>query len=206
MLTLHEPKFENYDITTIRTSSESHLLWKDHFHKNPINLRIYAHFEADNEIDISGVEDKTTNIYKQNPLLNGYHIMSEIEDVLKSGYYESLSGYDNVDWFVIEVIKLENKMAFYFKNTKKDIIMTEKNEEDFRKKNICRICEKERICDKFGDHCHLTGKYGGPAHNTCYKNVTQKQSNLYHLYFTILLTKIKSYWILYLRQMKNIYR
>ena len=55
-----------------------------------------------------------------------------MEDVLKSGYYESPLGYDNVDWFVEEVIKLGNKMAFYFKNTKKDIIMTKENEEDFK--------------------------------------------------------------------------
>ena len=35
-----------------------------------------------------------------------------MNDVLKSGYYESPLGYDNVDWFDNEVIKLENKMAF----------------------------------------------------------------------------------------------
>ena len=60
-----------------------------------------------------------------------------MEDVLESGYYESPLGYDNVYWFVKEVIKLENKMAFYFKNTKKDIIMTKENEEDFKNNNIC---------------------------------------------------------------------
>ena len=32
-------------------------------------------------------------------------------------------------------------MAFYFK-TKKDINMTEKDEEDYRKNNFCRFCEK----------------------------------------------------------------
>ena len=49
-----------------------------------------------------------------------------MEDVLESGYDESPLGHHNVDWFVGEIIKLENKMAFYFKNTKKDIIMTKK--------------------------------------------------------------------------------
>ena len=33
---------------------------------------MYADFEADNEIDNSNAGDKTTNIYKQNPILNGY--------------------------------------------------------------------------------------------------------------------------------------
>ena len=49
-----------------------------------------------------------------------------MEDVLESDHYKSPLGYNNVDWFVKEVIKLENKMAFFFKNTKKDIIMEKK--------------------------------------------------------------------------------
>ena len=57
-----------------------------------------------------------------------------MEDVLGSGYYESPLGHDIVDWYVTQVIKLENKMAFYFKNTKKDIVMTEDDEEDYKKK------------------------------------------------------------------------
>ena len=68
-------------------------------------------------------------------------------------------------------------MAFYFKNTNKDIIMTDKDEEDYENNNICRFCEKEIITDKVRDHCHLTGNYRGPAHSICNINVTQKQSN-----------------------------
>ena len=177
MLMKHKPKCENNDITSNKTSNESHLYWKKHFHKNPLYFRIYADFEADNEKDDTIVGNKTTNIYKQNPVLNGYHIVSELEDVLKSDYYESLLGYDNVDWFVNEVIRLENKMAFYFKNTNKDIIMTDEDEEVYRNDNVCRFCEKEILSDKVRDHCHLTGKYRGPAHNKCNINVTQKQSN-----------------------------
>ena len=173
----HKEKCGDDNICTIRTSNESHLYWKKHFHKNPLYFRIYADFEADNEKDNSKIGNKTTNIYKQNPVLNGYRIISELEEVLESRYYESPLGYDNVDWFVKEVIKLENKMAFYFKNTKKDIIMEQEDEEDFKNNNICRFCEKEILSDKVRDHCHLTGKYRGPAHNTCNINVTQKQSN-----------------------------
>ena len=86
-----------------------------------------------------------------------------MEVVLKSGCHKSLLGFGNEDWFANEVIKLENKMAFYFKNTNKDIIMTEQDEEDFDNNNICRFCEKEIISDKVRDHCHLTGKYRGQS-------------------------------------------
>ena len=68
-------------------------------------------------------------------------------------------------------------MAFYFKNTNKDIIVTQEDEEDYSNSNICRLCEKIIECDKVRDHCHLTGKYRGPAHSKCNINVTQKQSN-----------------------------
>ena len=67
---------------------------------------------------------------KKNPLLNAYRIESELEDVLTSGYHKSPLGYDNVDFFLDEVIKLENRMGFYFKNTNKAIIMTDEDEED----------------------------------------------------------------------------
>ena len=96
---------------------------------------------------------------------------------MKTGYYRSNLGYDNVDWFVSEVKKLENKMTFYFKNTNKDINKVERDEEDCRNNNIRRFCENKIIENKVGDHCHLTGKYRGPAHSKYNVNVKQKQSN-----------------------------
>ena len=43
--------------------------------------------------------------------------MSELNDVLQSGYYESPLGYKSFDCFVDEVIKLEIEMNFFYKNT-----------------------------------------------------------------------------------------
>ena len=53
-------------------------------------------------------------------------MISQLEGVLKNDYFKSPLGYENVDWFVDEFIKLENKKKFYFKNTKKEIIMIKK--------------------------------------------------------------------------------
>ena len=118
-------------ICTIRTSSESHLCWEEHFHKKkPLYFRFIADFGADNEINGSSLGNKTTISYKQTPVLNGYYIISELEDVLESGYYESFLGYNNVDWYVKEVVKSEKwfsilktliKMSLWLKKVKKII-------------------------------------------------------------------------------------
>ena len=49
------------------------------------------------------------------------------------------------------------------KHYKKNLIMTEE-EENLRSSNICCICEKLIDDEKLRDHCHITGKYRGPAH------------------------------------------
>ena len=175
MLMVHKRKGENYEITTIRIISESHLHWKSHFHKNPIIFRIYADFAADNEFYKLSVGKKTTKTFKQNPILNGYNIESELEDVSKSGYFESPLGYNNVDWFVDEVIKLEKRLSIL--KTLRNITLTEEDEERYRKNIVCRFCEKNIKSDKIRDQCHLTGKYRSPAHNQCNTHVTQDQNN-----------------------------
>ena len=95
-----------------------------------LEFRIYVDFEADNGKDDFRIGNKTTNFFKRNPILNRYHVVSELEDILKSDYYKPHLGYDEVDWFVNEVIKLGKKVTVYFKLLEKKIIMIEEDEED----------------------------------------------------------------------------
>ena len=81
MLIKDKQKCGEDNIITLRTSSEFNLHWKNHFQKNLIYFGIYADFEADNEKDNSSIGNKTTNIYKQNPVLNDSQIESELDDV-----------------------------------------------------------------------------------------------------------------------------
>ena len=71
MLILQKAECESFDITIIRTSGESHIHWEKHFHKYPICFRIYAVFKADNNYEKYNIRNKTTFIFKQNPILNG---------------------------------------------------------------------------------------------------------------------------------------
>ena len=86
ILIKHKQQCGEKEISSVRTSLEAHLYRKIHFHKNPIFFRVHADFGADNEKDNSSIGNKTTNIYKQNPVCNGYRIVSELKIVLKSSY------------------------------------------------------------------------------------------------------------------------
>ena len=136
VLEKHTERCRQQDITAIRVSKESHLMWKKNFHKIPQYFRIYGDFECNNKNEHSQIGNKTTNIFKQNPMCNGFYIVSELENVLQSGYHSTFCE-NNVEWFVDEVIKIENKMNFYFKDTKKEIVMTQEDEEDFKNSKVC---------------------------------------------------------------------
>ena len=79
--------------------------------------------------------------------------------------------------------------GFLFKFTKKAILMTEDDEEDFDNNNICQFFEKSNKSDKVRGLGHLTGKYRGPARSICNKNVKHKKINfipLAYQYFNII--------------------
>ena len=67
-------------------------------------------------------------------------------------------------------------MKFFSKNTYKILILTQKDEESSRKKNLCWFSWKDFDSKKVEDHCHLSGKYKRPAHEFFNVNVKQKMS------------------------------
>ena len=68
-------------------------------------------------------------------------------------------------------------MNFYFKNIKKEIVMTKEDEEVTKNSTLCWIRELPLDGRAVRDHCHLTGRYRGAAYEECNINVKQKQSN-----------------------------
>ena len=53
----------------------------------------------------------------------------------------------------------------------KYLIMTTKDEEIYNNSNICHICKQDLNTDKVRDHCHISGKFRGAAHNQCNLNL-----------------------------------
>ena len=56
---------------------------------------------------------------------------------------------------------------------------------------ICHICNEELGKDKVRDHCHLSSKLRGAAHDGC--NLKFKVPKSSQLYFTICLAMIATY-------------
>ena len=59
------------------------------------------------------------------------------------------------------------------KHFNKELVMTEKDNEDFENATKCWISDSDYIGNdlKVKDHCRITGKYRGSAHGDCSINV-----------------------------------
>ena len=60
--------------------------------------------------------------------------------------------------------------------------MTTQDEEIYNNSQICWICREELNIDKVRDHCHITGKFRGAAHNQCNLKlkIPKKLSIIFH--------------------------
>jgi len=80
--------------------------------------------------------------------------------------------------------RLEMYAKVYYELTRpkncKPLIMTTEDKVHFHNTNVCQICEEEIDEKKVRDHCHITRKYRGPAHESC--NLNYKPPKFIPLY------------------------
>ena len=83
-----------------------------------------------------------------------------------------LKGKNCINEFIIWVLDkqkwTEQIIKQYFK---KKLIMTNEDEKIYNNSHICWIYKQELNTDKVRDHCHVTGKFRGAAHNKCNINL-----------------------------------
>lgn len=53
--------------------------------------------------------------------------------------------------------------------------MSVDDENLFQAAEKCHICMQESGADRVRDHCHVTGKFRGAAHNTCNLNLKRRE-------------------------------
>ena len=78
--------------------------------------------------------------------------------------------------FLEKMLEEEMYIASILKDVK-PIVITPRQEQDFRNAVTCHICEDELGADRVRDHDHLTGEYQGAAHNECNLNFKYAKEN-----------------------------
>ena len=164
----------------------------NNFHKQlPVPFVIYADFEAITK-KVQGCEqseemkkDKDTRSYTEAYQTHedcgyGYKIVCCYDDKY-SKYTRIYRGENAVYKFMEKMLEeVEYCKAVIKKNFNKPLVMTEVDEQNFKTMDGCHICG-EKYIDKdvrIRDHCHITGKFRGSAHQECNLKLRIKPENI----------------------------
>ena len=155
-------------------NKDNNILKFNNFHKQqPVPFVIYADFEAITE-KIHGCQQKGNKSYteayqKHTDCGYGYKVVCCYDDKYTKPiqlYRGEKAVYKFMENILEEVKYCKRVMKKYFN---KPLRMTEENEQEFKKATTCHICDK-KYTEKdiqVRDHCHITGKFRGSAHQEC---------------------------------------
>ena len=169
------------------------LSFKNYYRKMRVPFVVYADFESFiKPIDTCQPNPNTsyTNKYQKHvPSSFCYYIKCFDDDLYSQApvMYTAENEDDDVAQIFIDTL-IENVKDIYkrFKFPKR-MIFGKKDKELYDSASVCHICEGELGVDRVRDHCHLTGKYRGAAHNSC--NLSYKVPK----FFPVLLHNLSNY-------------
>ena len=147
--------------------------FKNYYKSLPVPFSIYADFECITE-KISGCQPSDIKSYTQQYQKHtacgfGYKVVCHYDNRY-SGDLVIYRGEDCIEKFMKRMFEeKKNGQSIIRENFNKPLKMTKKDEEAFKRAAHCHICEKKYRVDDVPvrDHCHVTGKYRGSAHQTC---------------------------------------
>ena len=172
VLNNHIEKCINQQPTNITFSWKNQLKFEDYYMKVPVPVRVYADFECINQ-----PQKDPKVLFKQIPIAVGFYVISPF-----GNKYNSYFGTDCNEWFVKEMLILEQEANKYFK-TNLELDMSQEEEVQFEQAEECWLCENPLDDTKVRDHDHLTGKYRGAAHNICNIQSQQRSSSFVSIFF-----------------------
>ena len=152
--------------------------FKNHHKSLPVPFCIVADFEANTEkvADLEANTEKSdsksyTEKYQKHTACSfGYKVVCHY-DQKYSGDVVIYRGEDCIQRFMKCMFEeVKNCQSIIRDNFNKPLKMTNEDEESFNEATHCHICEKKYKVDDLPpvrDHCHVTGKYRGSAHQTC---------------------------------------
>ena len=164
----------------------------NNFHKQlPVPFVIYADFEAitkkvqgckqSEEMEKDKDRRSYTEAYQTHEDCGyGYKVVCCYDDKY-SKYTRTYGGENAVYKFMEKMLEeVEYCKAVIKKHFNKPLVMTEVDKQRFKTMDRCHICG-EKYTDKdvrIRDHCHITGKFRGSAHQECNLKLRVKPENV----------------------------
>ena len=196
----HEEICKNIDfIKTLVPKPETFIEFKNYKKMIKVPFVIYADFETINKKKYQC--DYCSELF-DNPTKIEEHDCNKKNEINKTKKYQELipcgfsfyvhsvltsekkfpvelyRGSDAAKVFCEKIQECTKEIYKIYKSSNNKIMlkMTEDEIKKFNSATKCYICKKEFSCTnyKVRDHCHLTGKYRGPAHNNCNLNLKEK--------------------------------
>ena len=109
-----------------------------------------------------------TKYQQHKPASFAYKIVSNVE-----GFHHDMVTYTGDDASEMFLVRLQEDVEEIFNEYIREPVpmdeLTEEEKEAFKLAEFCHICGKTKIINEafVHDHCHVTGAYRGPAHNSC---------------------------------------
>ncbi|KYM96845.1 hypothetical protein ALC62_12487 [Cyphomyrmex costatus] len=172
-LEIHSVDCGKLNDCAIRLPSEDDkwLKFKNHCRKERVPFVVYADLEcALEKMD----EDPTSSMYQHHQVFSiAYYIHCSHDDSLSS--YRFRRDNNCISWFADELKNLAHSVQSII-STNVPMDFTRDDWEKFNNATHCHVCKKPFMKDdkRARDHCHLTGRYRGPAHSNC--NLNYKDS------------------------------
>ena len=169
LLEAHKPDCRGIDQTAIQVDmpEDNKLTYKNHHKQLPAPYIIYADFEA----LTTKIEGPELNPLKSNTRKTTHHKVCCYAYIVVrcDGHTEPLIEYrgPNAAEHMLKALQEEENKIKEVLSNPKAIRMTQEDKQAHEDATNCHVCAKPLEGDSVRDHCHITGKYRGAAHNAC---------------------------------------
>ena len=164
--------YENESVKILMPQQGTFLRFKNFLHSEKAPFAIYADFESlikpmDN-CNPDPNKSYTKKYQKHEPISFSYYNNSSIDGVFKPVLRKyTKTKPEDADAMDVFIKWLEEDVKAIANIEEKEMIFTKEDRKQFNKASDCWICGEYLGNDRVRDHCHYTGRYQGPAHNSC---------------------------------------
>ena len=164
--------YNNECVKIVMPPPGTFLRFKNFLHSEKAPFAVYADFESlikpmDN-CNPDPNKSYTKKYQKHEPISFSYYILCSIYGVYKSILRKyTKTKPEDADAMDVFIKWLEEDVKAIANIKEKEIIFKEEDRKQFNKASDCWICGEYLGNDRVRDHCHFTGRYRGPAHNSC---------------------------------------